>query len=258
MSFQEFEPIFHNLNEEFNNLKGKINILMNKFSDLEKQLKSNSKAKFRCSKCNKYFESMDNFQKHKEKNEICDANLYPYQCEKCELLFTSEKQLSTHKEKHGHFACGNCEKVFTFEGVLEKHVSAVHGSMKIYCHYYNNDKECPFKNECIFAHLTTKDCMFGNECERMYCMFKHDTLFQDNEDESEDENDESDCHETLDDDTVKMSEIEPIIAKVEQAMEKVNKLLQSTKLKCDSCDFVAKNQNGLSMHKKAKHPDKSN
>ena len=81
MSFQEFEPIFHNLNEEFNNLKGKINILMNKFSDLEKQLKSNSKAKFRCSKCNKYFESMDNFQKHKEKNEICDANLYPYQCE---------------------------------------------------------------------------------------------------------------------------------------------------------------------------------
>ena len=92
MSFQEFEPIFHNLNEEFNNLKGKINILMNRFSDLEKQLKSNSKAKFRCSKCNKYFESMDNFQKHKEKNEICDANLYPYQCEKCELLFTSEKQ----------------------------------------------------------------------------------------------------------------------------------------------------------------------
>ena len=130
--------------------------------------------------------------------------------------------------------------------------------MKIYCHYFNNDKECPFKNECIFAHLTTKDCMFGNECERMYCMFMHDTHFQDNEDESEDKNDESDCHETLDDDTVKMSEIEPIIAKVEQAMEKVNKLLQSTKLKCDSCDFVAKTQNGLSKHKKAKHPDKSN
>ena len=29
------------------------------------------------------------------------------------------------------------------------------------------------------------------------------------------------------------------------------------RLKCDSCEFKAKNQNGLNMHKKAKHGDKS-
>ena len=258
MSFQELEPIFNNLNEEFNQLKDKINILMNKYSELEKQLRINSKANFKCSKCNDYFESMDNFQKHKEKSENCDSSMYPYQCEKCELLFTSEKQLSIHQKKHGQFECEKCEKVFTFEGVLERHITAVHGEKKIYCHYYNNKKECPFKEECIFAHLTAKDCMFGNECERLYCMYKHKEHFQVNEEESEDQNDESDSDEKEDFDTLKMSEIEPVLAKVEAAMDKVSKLIQNTKLKCENCDFVAKNQNGLNMHKKAKHQDKSN
>ena len=75
MSFQELEPIFNNLNEEFNHLKDKINILMNKYSELEKQLNINSKAKFKCSKCNDYFESMDNFQKHKETSTAPEQEL---------------------------------------------------------------------------------------------------------------------------------------------------------------------------------------
>ena len=52
-------------------------------------------------------------------------------------------------------------------------------------------------------------------------------------------------------------EIEPALTKIELAMEKVNNLINSKRLKCDSCDFKAKNQNGLNMHKKAKHGDKA-
>ena len=33
-------------------------------------------------------------------------------------------------------------------------------------------------------------------------------------------------------------------------MEKVNKLLNSTMLKCKNCDLNAKNQNGLNKHQK--------
>ena len=101
--------------------------------------------------------------------------------------------------------------------------------------------------------------MFGNECERMFCMFRHDEHFQNDEEECEEENDEMDEHDESDIDieTFRLSEIEPALSKVEQAMEKVNNLLNSTKLKCDNCDFKAKNQNGLNMHKKAKHGDKS-
>ena len=55
---------------------------------------------------------------------------------------------------------------------------------------------------------------------------------------------------------IRLADIEPVLAKIEIAMKKANNLLKGTKLKCDKCDFVAKNQNGLTMHKKAKHTDK--
>ena len=259
MSFQDFEPIFHTLNEEFESLKVQINTLMKKYSNLEKQLKNNCKAKFKCRKCNEYFENVEKFQDHKENSETCDANPYPFQCEKCELAYTSEKQLSSHQEKHGRFPCEKCEKIFSFEVLLEKHMTAVHGKMHIYCHYYNNNKQCPFSEECIFAHKIAKECIYGNQCERMYCMFKHDEHFQNNEEESDDENeiDENECDEIYDLDTVRLSDIEPVLAKVEIAMKKANDLLKGAKLNCENCDFVAKNQNGLNMHKKAKHTDKS-
>lgn len=38
MSFQEYQLIFNNLNEEFKYLKEKINTLMNKYSDLERKI----------------------------------------------------------------------------------------------------------------------------------------------------------------------------------------------------------------------------
>ena len=44
MSFQEFEPIFNTLNEEFEDLQVKIKTLMNKYSNLEKQLKHSFKT----------------------------------------------------------------------------------------------------------------------------------------------------------------------------------------------------------------------
>ena len=256
MAFQEFESIFFNLNEEFKNLKGKISNLMNRYSDLEKQLENNTKTKFKCNKCDENLQNIDELQKHKE-SKACDSVPYPYHCEKCDLLFTSEKQLNTHQEKHGSFECNKCEKIFSFEGVLEKHMTAVHGDMKIFCFYYNNNRECPFKTECIFAHERSKECVYGNECERFYCMFRHDQHFQDcDENNEEEENDASECEDQING-TVRLSEIEPVLLKVESAMEKVNELLKSSKLKCDKCDFTARNQNGLNMHIKAKHTNKS-
>ena len=69
---------------------------------------------------------------------------------------------------------------------------------------------------------------------------------------SHDERDVSDDEDGDDD-----SDLEPSLKIVEEAMEKVQHLLISSKLKCDKCDFVAKNDTGLNMQKKAKHTDKS-
>ena len=49
------------------------------------------------------------------------------------MVDISEKQLASHEEKHGQFPCEKCDKTFSFEVLLEKHITAVHGKMKIYC-----------------------------------------------------------------------------------------------------------------------------
>ena len=87
-------------------------------------------------------------------------------------------------------------------------------------------------------------------------MFRHENHFHDTEENTEEDNEE----ETENDencDIVRISEIEPVISRVESAMKKVSELLKVNKLKCDKCDFIGKNQNGLNMHIKAKHTDKS-
>ena len=37
-----------------------------------------------------------------------------------------------------------------------------------------NKKTCPYDEECVFLHEDSKLCRYGENCERTYCMFKHD------------------------------------------------------------------------------------
>ena len=98
------------------------------------------------------------------------------------------------------------------------------------------------------------------------CMFSHeerdvsDTEEEDESDEekNEDENNDdaqNDQENNDDEHIVKIGDIEPSLRKVEEAMDKVEQLLLQNNFKCNICDFQAKNSNGLTMHKKAKHPD---
>ena len=79
-------------------------------------------------------------------------------------------------------------------------------------------------------------------------------MWEDN-DESEDENDEeNDDDKKYDKDVINITDLEPSLKKVQEAMNKVNLLLQkqTSQLKCDLCEFEARNANGLNMHKTAK------
>ena len=35
--------------------------------------------------------------------------------------------------------------------VLEKHKEAAHESVELFCHNYNNKKDCPYEDECIYV-----------------------------------------------------------------------------------------------------------
>ena len=54
---------------------------------------------------------------------------------------------------------------------------------------------------------------------------------------------------------VDLEELKPVLGKLEEAFEKLSISLKKHfgPLRCDMCDFDAKNQNGLTMHKRAKH-----
>ena len=258
MSVRDFEAMFTNLNIEFVDLKSKIDVLINKYAEIEKQLEKQKKFRFKCRKCNKKYENLAEYQKHKNDEGSCQAN---FKCDECDKTFRSENQLTIHQKKHETFECEECGNDYNFEGLLEKHNEAVHGSMKIFCHYYNNEKECPFDDQCIFAHEDSPECKFAKGCERLLCMFQHEEKDEPDEedDESDDESDDEKDVDKNEENIITINDIEPSLKKVEEAMDKVNILLQKQTfaLKCDTCDFEARNVNGLTMHKKAKHTDNS-
>ena len=101
-------------------------------------------------------------------------------------------------------------------------------------------------------HEESEKCKYDKACERKLCMYRHEERIDDDDDDevSEDESDEDEDDES----TEPIENLKPSLEKVKEALEKVNLLLKkvSPQLKCQICDFEAKNENGLSMHIKAK------
>ena len=65
------------------------------------------------------------------------------------------------KRVNSKFECDECDKVFKHETNLEKHKKAVHEDVELFCHFFNNDKDCPYQEECIFMHEESEVCKFG-------------------------------------------------------------------------------------------------
>ena len=230
------------LKEEFLDLKSKIDILVKKYSNLEvkyeKSLSRKRKESFKCRICDQECENLIELKNHKKEHE---SLLPKFKCDECDKIFLKEKQLKEHiSQKHKTYPCKECEKVFDYEVNLENHIKAVHEDLKIFCHYFNNNKECPYEEECIYIHKDSEDCRFGSKCERQMCMFKHE--------ETDDDDDEIKEQEEISGDDLK-----PIVEKVQKALEKFDILLMKNELKCNVCDFEAKNKNGLNMHIRSKH-----
>ena len=99
------------------------------------------KGNFRCRNFGDKFEALKKLQDHKK--EGCSSNRL--KCDECEKYFKDEKKLQNHIDKiHIKFDCDECDKVFKYEAALEKHREAAHEDVELFCHYFNNDKDCPF------------------------------------------------------------------------------------------------------------------
>ena len=257
MSVKQLETEFRGLHTVFLDLTTKIDTLLQNFENLgkkyEKSLSRKKNVIFKCKNCGDKFENVKEFQKHKQENKSCHGT---FQCDECEKTFKIKQQLEDHVKIHTKYPCDDCDKVFNYEVTLQRHVEAAHESCELFCHYYNNNKDCPYNDQCVFIHEESDECKYGKACERMLCMFKHDE--SDDEAESDDDEEDSEDEEEEDEDET-VDEIKPSLEKVRDALEKINALLKkvSPNFKCQHCEFEGKNQNGLNMHMKSKHPNKS-
>ena len=80
------------------------------------------------------------------------------------------------------------------------------------------------------------------------------SMFMMNQISDEDETDEeSDDDVDIGVNGVDLNKIKPVLEKFKKAVGNFEELLGKYSLKCNNCEFEAKDINGLTMHKKAKH-----
>ena len=155
------------LKEELANVKEKFAELSEKFKKLEQHKQI---PLFQCKKCQKSFLSSEDLKihmkNHADRNQI-------FKCDECDLEFNEEWKILAHKKSHVKFKCGKCEKSFKYEILRDKHMKISHENKMLYCHYFNNLKQCPYEESCIFMHKDSDLCKYGNRCERFLCMYKH-------------------------------------------------------------------------------------
>ena len=48
-----------------------------------------------------------------------------------------------------------------------------HENVKLYCHFFNNERTCPFANLCICLHEDAEICRYDRMCECTLFMYKH-------------------------------------------------------------------------------------
>ena len=158
-------------NKQIDELATSYKSLAAKYQELQtkyKQVQSRNSRNFQCSLCEDSFPLKNYLTTH-----IKTKHAGSLKCNKFEQVFDAEWKFSAHIKNHKEYPCDKCEKVFKYEEARSRHKTAVHEHLKIYCHFFNNKKVCPFENQCIFLHEDPEDCKYGEICEREYCMYKH-------------------------------------------------------------------------------------
>ena len=108
--------------------------------------------------------------------KIYEAGNESINCKECDAKFSKncdfEKHMVNEHQQEKEFTCDDCGKRFYLSWRLKKHVE-MHKKESKACHYFNNNKVCPY-NEigCMFEHKKLGLC--GRKtCTRNLCPFQH-------------------------------------------------------------------------------------
>ena len=228
-------------------------------SDEHKTLQTNfiieKEKRNMCNNCEKNLDRSNNFEKHKNR-----SSMGVFKCEQCKKEFDQEWKKRAHEKKHKKYQCDKCDECFEYQDIMKKHKLVSHENTKLYCHFFNNDKSCPYDDRCIFLHEDSRVCKYDLNCERDYCMFKHRK--------------KEELHENIElfDEVIDIIEVESDSDEIEEDIENdrselnvndsINKTFQNPsqestpsgkKFNCEKCDFEATTKSDLVSHKKENH-----
>ena len=92
----------------------------------------------------------------------------------CELEVHIKNQ---HEVKE--YTCDFCDKTFVLQWRLLKHQENHTNPTWKKCHYFNNEKDCPYEEiGCMFAHEASEICKFGQMCSNKLCSYQHTSKFK--------------------------------------------------------------------------------
>ena len=164
-----------------------------------------------------------------------DHKVRSIKCDLCDMVFSRNSDLELHLEiehnKEKKFKCNKCEMSFVLNWRLQKHID-IHEEKKMenrkFCHYFNNEKECPFATlGCMFKHENAPHCKYSEKCLKTSCQFKH----KNNEEVSEVHNDLTEEEKEFD-----------FYVKTNFRMVYDNVLKNKKHLHCYFCDFISKSK----------------
>ena len=169
------------LKEELNFNKKCLEEVQKELNDAKDKIKElryfkNIKEKdsfFKCNSCNFSCGSRKSLKFH-----ITENHVHKIKCKTCDDIFDKNSELEAHiKSYHNSiekFECDQCAKSFVLKWRLEKH-QEIHKDKNIKrCHYFNNQKDCPFEEiGCMFQHTYSGICRYGEKCKKIMCSFQH-------------------------------------------------------------------------------------
>lgn len=157
--------------DKLKEVENKVNENSGHLKDLINKKDENKSQEYMCKKCDSKFKTKALLKDHTKSDHKKDLN-----CKVCDEIFAKTNELESHLKNHEveMFRCSVCEKAFVLKWRLKKHEEAHNRKDVKFCHYYNNDKHCPYEDiGCMFKHATSEMCRFGSRCQNILCQFRH-------------------------------------------------------------------------------------
>ena len=173
---EEFHKEVKHLTNTVISLEKRLEESETKVKDLEEKINDKNehivKDKKECYKCGETCMNISELNKH-----VQSKHPKTFKCNVCKNEFPKRYELENHLREHREadtFKCEQCDKSFVLQWRLKKHAEGHNNENNKCCHYFNNDKICPYEAiGCKFRHQNSKMCSFNEKCKFELCQFKH-------------------------------------------------------------------------------------